>query len=60
MTRGQKIKQPGGYFDHPINLHTTPAVAQAIDEHARRQGLSVSAWMRKAVVAALEAEARAA
>jgi hypothetical protein len=37
-------------------MNTTPEFARLVEVHARVQGLSTAAWLRKAAVAALRAE----
>jgi hypothetical protein len=52
-------KKAGEHLDRQINLYTTSEMAQLVDEHARRQGMGMSAWIRRAIVAALAAESAA-
>jgi hypothetical protein len=43
-------------FDRQLRVPCTSELARIMDEHARRRGLTMSAWVRGLIVAALEAK----
>jgi hypothetical protein len=48
--------KPGEQLARQIQLHCTAEMARLMDEQARKQGRTMSSWVRSLVVSALQAE----
>jgi hypothetical protein len=49
-------KNPADRFDCMIRVHATHELHRLVDVHARRHKLTASAWLRRVITEALQAE----